>query len=1621
MQTTSKNKNTGFSNGENPIRLGDRYVCTDCLKIHEQVESWLAQDDVSGEKVFVKLAHPGEVGLSNRLRIAHESRILNELRASSLAKLLHFGETEELVYLVTEYVPGEDLEQLLSHGPLDQNTTVSIAVRLLKALEEIHQQNILHRDIKPSNIKVPSPDRATLVDFGLSRSPNVQLRESGPITGSLLYMAPEQLGLLSREISPATDLYSLGVVLYECLAGRPPFFSESLSELLRKHLTQAPPKLSLYRPDVSDRFERFIQRLLKKEPQERFVTARSALTELEAIRDRIGGESQLETELASDAGPQGFRQVHAPFVGRKDEKRRLGVALKETLAGRSPTVSISGVAGSGKTRLLDYLALQAVKQGFTVYRGRAQAERFSGPFSLLEGIVDKISAELRQDSGSLERLRASLGEQSPILAATFPSLQPLHENQDKVEQTPWIDAKILRALRSLFRHISSPQNPALIIMDDLQWADAATRRFVHFWNSELEHVRDSHALLVVGTRPAEEVSEVRASCTVPIELSAFTAEEVKELSSTLGSDVNAADISMIKDLTAGNPLMVVETLREISSATDDQASTRRQKLVGLKSQGLFASRVARVSEATRRYLQLAAQLGQSFQPVALGHAAELKTREVFDCLSEARAESIVWEDATTGKYYFLHDRIRQHLSDALGMEEKQRLHQRYADVLSERMPESYYELAFHYNLAGETKKASHYAVLAARTACKRNALETAVFYFQIAMQDPECALDSKLREELADCCMLMGDYPRSLELYQQTFEEASQRLDQARLLGKLGELHQKRGQVGEASRAIQKAIKLLGEAVPESSVGRRLETAWRLLSEVVRPSEFPRRSRKSDTPKSLLLAHLYSRLSYVWFWTHGQADLLFIHLRHLQEAAHHPKSQELAQAYASHAIACIGAHQFERAHRFAKRSLSLRQEIQDTWGEAHAYNTLGIVLYASSRVDECIEIVQRAETLLDAAGDLWELAVCRYNLALCYYRKGQLPRAREPAKRAYAAGLECGDVQASGVSLGVLVRCSPLEITEEQLDRELEAPDLDAATKAWLLEAKGIRWLARGQSGKAVKELEESWSISKELGRRTEYVASSPCWLATAYRKHLETVPQYATKVRDELLYKLERAVKLALSWGKNFRNNLPHALREQAYLHALKGHPSKSLHSLRKSLEVAEELGFLQELALTTEAQLRLKDVLSLSQEEIGRFSRPLLDYDKLLDSNSPQSVSQSERFRQVLAVAAKLTKADSYEAVFQVMAESAGALFRTEDCLVLELVEETELVIVGGNREQAVSQTLARHAMEVQVPATSVNDLPLTESLMMAEIRSALCLPFGTPDSRRCCVQVTHQLVGELFAEEELRVASYLSSLGTAALESVSSREAVKEAEELEQQRKKQMELLDARREGLLQSLGIASHDLKNLIFMVECVSRGLLDSTSQEDLERSQSFLHLICRKANWMVSLYLDITRAQKTGSIPCKESLFDLAELGRDVSDFLNQSLELESQKPRIDFQGEAVLVLGDKDRMWQAVANVVGNALKHTPLRSPVHVVVEKDGAEGTLSVIDEGQGICPEIQPTIFDPFVQAQHDRQGAGLGLWISKMIVESSGGQLELESELGKGSTFKIRMRLGKADS
>ena len=289
-----------------------------------------------------------------------------------------------------------------------------------------------------------------------------------------------------------------------------------------------------------------------------------------------------------------------------------------------------------------------------------------------------------------------------------------------------------------------------------------------------------------------------------------------------------------------------------------------------------------------------------------------------------------------------------------------------------------------------------------------------------------------------------------------------------------------------------------------------------------------------------------------------------------------------------------------------------------------------------------------------------------------------------------------------------------------------------------------------------------------------------------------------------------------------------------------------------------------------------------------------------------------------------------------------------------------------------------------------------------------------FGSEASRFCCVQITHQSAGHIFAEEENRIASYLSSLGTAALDSAASREAVREAERLEEQRKKQLELMDARRDGLIQSLGIASHDLKNLIFIVQSVSRGLPRAKGQEDLERAQGYLELICRKASWMVNIYLDVTQAHNTGSIPCEISTFDLAELGEDVTSFLNESLALESQKPRIDFRGESVMVRGDKDRLWQAVANIVGNALNHTPLDSPIEVEVAAMGTGGYLAVGDKGPGIEPEIQQSLFDPFVQARRDSKGSGLGLWIAKLVVESSGGFLDVSSEVGKGTTFTISL-------
>jgi eukaryotic-like serine/threonine-protein kinase len=255
--------------------LGDRYTVITAVGRGGHASIFGAYDR-NGGKVAIKVLHP-ELAVSVAAdRFLREIRYASQLDHPHIARLLDSGETDYLLWFSMPYVPGDSLRDVLRREQrLAIPRAVQVACEVLDALAHAHARGIAHRDIKPDNI-VLSPEGAVLVDLGISRaiasSGDDRVTRSGFVVGTEEYMSPEQAAGVP-DIDGRTDLYSLGVVLFESLAGRPPFFSTSAAAVLDMQQHQQAPDLRSRRPDVSKELAGVIARALAKVREQRWQAA----------------------------------------------------------------------------------------------------------------------------------------------------------------------------------------------------------------------------------------------------------------------------------------------------------------------------------------------------------------------------------------------------------------------------------------------------------------------------------------------------------------------------------------------------------------------------------------------------------------------------------------------------------------------------------------------------------------------------------------------------------------------------------------------------------------------------------------------------------------------------------------------------------------------------------------------------------------------------------------------------------------------------------------------------------------------------------------------------------------------------------------------------------------------------------------------------------------------------------------------------------------------------------------------------------------------------------------------------------------------------------------------------
>lgn len=253
--------------------LDDRYKLYERLGEGGMAEVHRAEDLRLGREVAVKILRPQYAGEKSFLdRFINEARSMAGFSHPNVVNVYDVGRDSQRYYIVMEYVPGEDLRQMLERaGSLQAKQALDIARQMAQGIGYAHRKGLVHRDIKPGNILITPSGEVKVADFGIAKAmASVGLTEPGVVWGTTAYLSPEQVR--GETATPASDVYAMGIVLYEMLAGHPPFQGEDRVAIALKHLHDAPPP---FEADVQvPRGVVFlVQKALSKEPKERFANA----------------------------------------------------------------------------------------------------------------------------------------------------------------------------------------------------------------------------------------------------------------------------------------------------------------------------------------------------------------------------------------------------------------------------------------------------------------------------------------------------------------------------------------------------------------------------------------------------------------------------------------------------------------------------------------------------------------------------------------------------------------------------------------------------------------------------------------------------------------------------------------------------------------------------------------------------------------------------------------------------------------------------------------------------------------------------------------------------------------------------------------------------------------------------------------------------------------------------------------------------------------------------------------------------------------------------------------------------------------------------------------------------
>lgn len=739
------------------------YQILEQLKENSNYVIWKGLD-LNKRPVIGKVLKWESITPKEKASLRNEYEILKSLSDKlNIIQVYEFIEREDIYALVLEDFGGKSIRSLLEEKKFTLLEILNIGIASASALAEIHSSGVIHKDINPANLVLNSETgQIKVIDFGISERislKSLSLNNPERLDGTIAYISPEQTGRMNRYIDYRSDLYSLGVTLYELFCGNVPFDSDDPLEVIHAHIAIYPIDPNLVNPNLPKIISDIIIKLIEKIGESRYQSATGLKIDLEKCHQMLLKNGSIEEFPLGEKDFSSSFQIPQKLFGRQEDIIKLFDAYSSAFEGERTTILIEGLSGTGKSALVHEL-FKILKnfQGVKTYYISGKFDQFQKSipyYAFNKAFNSYISLLLSEQKDFITAKKAeilkSLNGMGRVLLEIIPDLELVTGQLDKADELDASQAqnRLFYLFKKFVLSICNATNPIVFFIDDLQWADSGSLGLIKILmnDPDIKHllfigayrnneVAPTHPLAILIEDSIEKEARIEK-----INIHNLTLFDIKSLvaETLFKKEDEVTEISeLIFSKTSGNAFFVNQFLKSLydknliyfdntRSDINPEWKWDFEKILYEKITDnvvlLMTEKILELSESASHCLQIASCLGNKFNLRMLALILNENIKEAFTLIWEAIQKNLL---IPIGEYkiiltsisgeaipddldleiYFVHDRVQQSAYSLFDADQKKIVHHKIGKIYLENLTEEerdekIFEIIHHLNIGSD--------------------------------------------------------------------------------------------------------------------------------------------------------------------------------------------------------------------------------------------------------------------------------------------------------------------------------------------------------------------------------------------------------------------------------------------------------------------------------------------------------------------------------------------------------------------------------------------------------------------------------------------------------------------------------------------------------------------------------------------------------------------------------------------------------------------------------------------------------------------------------------------------------------------------------------------------------